>query len=232
MYMLLVASLILLLVQQSTASTEPPSASGGRPDGYAMWTSDYVEAVLEGRHCMNQSYTALLDRLFEPMRDMELTKLYYAKGMNFMGTRIQRGTDVCTAILETAGHVYREMLYGRQYLVNWKFHENERRIREAAAAQVIRNGGTVTQSEVAAQQAMRHVARGTEDIVKDEDRDATIEHIARLLSTNQLRPSCDAVQQSPAQLVEMKLCLREKRKDAIKIKINFNAPGMTRPQQQ
>lgn len=156
------------------------------------------------------------------MRDMDLTKLYYARGLNFFGTRVQRGVDTCTALLETAGYIYRDMLYGRQEIINWQFHENERAIREAAAAQVIKNGGTVIQSEVAAQQAMRHVARATKDIMRDDARDPTIEHIARLLSENALRPACDAVDQSPGQLVEMKLCLREKRKDAIKIKINFN----------
>ncbi len=220
-------TLLLLVLQQMlytgmvTADARP---SHGRPGGYATWSTEYIEAVLDARLCMNQSHTAVLDRLFEKMHDMELTKLYYARGLNFFGTRVQRGVDTCTAMLETASYVYRDMLYGRQETINWQFHENERAIREAAAANVIKSGGTVIQSEVAAQQAMRHVARATKEIVKDESRDPTIEHISRLLTENALRPQCDAVGQSPPQLVEMKLCLREKRKDAIKIKINFNAP--------
>lgn len=215
-------NLILIVIILLQLTYTGLAARAGRPGGYAVWSTDYVEAVLDARYCMNQSHTAILDRLFERMHDMELTKLYYARGLNFFGTRVQRGVDTCTALLETAGYIYRDILYGRQETINWQFHENERVIREAAASQVIKKGGTVLESEMAAQQAMRHVARGTKELVRDEARDTTIEHIARLMSENQLRSACDAVGQSPEQLVEMKLCLREKRKDAIKIKINFN----------
>lgn len=193
--------------------------------GHAAWRPDYVEAVLNARQCLNETHIALLDSLFARMVDMELTKLYYARGLSFFSGRIQRGVSVCTALVETASDVYRDVQWGRQEAINWQFHEEEKKIREEAKRETMKQGGSMAQASLASKQARASQnARRQKALMRDMAREPTIDHIQKLLADNVLRPQCDSVSLTPEQVTEMKECLRVQRKEAIPFKINFSPP--------
>lgn len=193
--------------------------------GHATWRPDYIEAVLNARQCLNETHIALLDSLFAKMVDMELIKLYYARGLSFFSNRIQRGRSVCTALVETASEVYRDVQWGRQEAINWQFHEEEKKIREEAKRETMKNGGSMAQASVASKQARASQnARRQKALMRDMVREPTMDHIQKLLADNALRPQCDRLSPTPEQLTEMKECLRRSRKEAIPFKITFSPP--------
>lgn len=186
------------------------------------WSEAYVEAVLDARQCMNNSYIAIFDSLFIYSPDMELSKLYYARGLNHFAARLQRMPDTCLAIMDAVTFIYRDMQYGRQEQLNLQYHEEEKALRDEASRKVITNGGTAKEAEEAAKAVAQRPQTRPRNVVKDDRRDLTIEHIQQMLTNNVVRPACDRVEVTPLQFGVMSRCLREKRKDAIAIKIDFN----------
>jgi len=216
MHLLLVSCLFLWF----SATTASPASSGGTIHG--RWSENYIESVLDARQCLNNSHVALLDRLFEKMNDMEMIKLYYSRGLSFFANRLQRGVSMCTALTETVSYIYQDIQWARQTEINMQFHENEKRLREEAARETMKQGGSMAQASLSAKQARASKnARRVRAQTRDPSREPTIDHIKQLLVDNVIRPACDRVEQTPEQLDTMKECLRANRKESIKVKINF-----------
>ena len=82
------------------------------------WTENYIEAVLESRKCLNNSYTAIIDSLFVSLNDMSLVKLHYARGLElFMSRKIEKGAPLCVTLQETCSFIYRDILFARNQAI-------------------------------------------------------------------------------------------------------------------
>lgn len=176
----------------------------------ADWNADYIKAILEARYCFNNSFSTLLDDLFEKLNDKSMENFYYAKSINFLGQKIQRNIhynadhhyalngnygDLCNIFLETTSYIYRE--------IKW-----------SPLIRILNDGGG------------SRVGSNTEQINQDTNNnniELTSNYILYLLNNNIFMDRCKGIEKNGIiiSMNKVKECFKEKRKNAISVYIKF-----------
>lgn len=173
------------------------------------WTKPYVDAVMESRQCFNTSYMSIIDSLFIHLSDTTLATYYYSRGLSFLGDRIISDREICQSIIETASHIYNDILWDVKEAVNLQYHKEQ---------EIINNMKVISLQE---SKELRNKAR----IRYDKTRDSTIHHIQGLLTSNTIKEQCETFKNEnadqPSQIHSIKKCIKDKRKQAIMVYTRF-----------
>lgn len=75
------------------------------------WTPEYTDALLLTRHCYDNHVLTLLDSFIEPLNETKLIDHFRARTMTILAHRIDRQEPFCVSIVESASHIYRELMW-------------------------------------------------------------------------------------------------------------------------
>lgn len=167
----------------------------------AIWSKERVDATLLVSNCVNASYIALLDGLMDQMNKDTWNNLYRAKSLEFFSIQINKGVFLCDALHATANYLYRDLRWAHQTSASLYAYKEKM--------------DPVDKTQVKSLNPW------------DDSIEPSMEHINRLLKQNFIRNECNKELNRmnltnymiARQMTTLKACLREKRKDAVKVMV-------------
>lgn len=155
---------------------------------------------MNSRKCLNQTQITIIDSLFTKFSDTSLARLHYAKGLQYLAQKLQRGGPLCQSMVETSSFIYRD--------IKWARDESARR-REYEDAEIMKNEK---------KHGIRPRPLHKKNLLHDPLRDETLSYIINLLHDGTIKSQCDASVKDitkDSYFPVMQRCFKEKRKEAV-----------------